>query len=110
MEPFLLALFFLIICLPIAYLSLKLRHVRTDRYRGIWFERGKKVSPIWATCAYILSVFTVIVSGVELLFPGTAANAPIIGTLLTATGSVVIGLAIAQVVIWTFILLDRFLL
>ena len=103
-----LSLFFVVLAILLGYFSLKLRRVRTDRYAGVWFERGKKISPSWSTAAYVLAIFTCIISAIELIVPGGVANAPLIGGLLTATGSVVLSLAIAQITIWTFILIDRF--
>lgn len=109
MEPFVMAIFFVILALVLAYASTKLSRKKFDRYKGVWFERGRRVSTIWGTAAYVLAVFTAIISGIEILFPGTAESLPLIGGMLTATGGAVIGLAIAQVTLWTFYLIDRYL-
>ena len=109
MEPLVMAILFLVLALVLAYASTKLSRKKFDRYKGVWFERGRRVSTIWGTAAYVLAVFSAVISGIEVLFPGTAESLPFVGGLLTATGGAVIGLMVAQVVLWTFYLIDRYL-
>ena len=80
---------------------------RLAKHMGL--KRGKrKVSTFWSKLGQLLSAFVAILGIIYGFAPAVFANLPFLPTLLSAVGSIALGLAVVLIIAYVCIAIDYF--